>query len=376
MLSHKTTVLLLSTVHPPNDPRIVFKIAESLKKHYNVTCALPNAHHNILTDVAFVALPFFPKLKDRLWRVHPLVVWKLLKTKPDVVHIFVPELIPIAFIFRWFGARIIYEVQENLPKKFHTKSYNNSRLFQFFFGQLDALARRYFFFIFTEHAYLAYYKDLQKPHEVIANFASLPLLAPLQKPYRSGNAALVEFLYVGVISFDRCIDTLILALAMLKRKYPNVVLHLFGKVNFEMADLETINGYEQVRQNLVFYGYTDLRLAFKKAQNAVAGVAMLKAVGDYPESYTTKMFDYMALGLPVLTSDFELYKDVIQPAHCGFCLPPTDPTQLAESMIWLIENPQKAQQMGERGRIAAENKYNWAFEEVKLLALYQKVINP
>ena len=374
MPPHKTKVLLLCTAHPPNDPRIVFKVANSLKDHYDVTCALPNAQQNTLENVEFVALPFYPKLKDRIWRVHPLVVWKLLKIKPDVVQVFVPELIPIAFLFKFFGAKIIYEVHENLPKKFQTKTFNNGKLFQFLFTYFDGLARRYFYLIFTEQSYLAYYKNLKKPHEVIANFAPLSLLDALRKPYRSGNAALVEFLYVGVISFERCIDTLIVALSILKRKQPNVVMHLFGKVNFEMAELEKIESYAEVRQNLIFYGYTDLRLAYQKAQNAVAGVAMLKAVGDYPESYTTKMFDYMALGLPVLTSDFELYKDVIETANCGFCLPPTDSELLAKSMIWLTENPQMAKQMGERGRTAAEKKYNWAFEEAKLLAFYQKLI--
>ena len=48
------------------------------------------------------------------------------------------------------------------------------------------------------------------------------------------------------------------------------------------------------------------------AARATAGLALLKPVGDYPDSYTTKLFEYMALGLPVITSDFPLYRDVVE----------------------------------------------------------------
>ena len=370
----KPKVLLISTVHPPNDPRIVFKVAASLQNHYDVTCALPNATPETLAGVQFIKLPFYPKLTDRLWRVHPLVIWKLLETKPDVVQVFVAELLPIAFIFSWFGAKIIYEVQENLPKKFHTKKINNEKLFQYFFRCFDGLARRFFYLVFTEYAYLKDYSNLKKPHRVVANFASLPLLNPMWQPYRAGNNSQpAEFLYVGVVSTDRCIQTMIDALALVRVSHPDVIMHLFGTVNFGMENLEKLGNYELVRKNMVFHGYTDLRVAYQKARTAVAGIAMLKAVGDYPDSYTTKMFDYMALGLPVLTSNFELYRSVIETADCGFCLPPNDPNALAESMNWLIANPLGAQKMGENGRAAVEKNYNWASEEQKLLALYREV---
>ena len=258
----KPKVLLISTVHPPNDPRIVFKVAASLQNHYDVTCALPNATPETLAGVQFIKLPFYPKLTDRLWRVHPLVIWKLLETKPDVVQVFVAELLPIAFIFSWFGAKIIYEVQENLPKKFHTKKINNEKLFQYFFRCFDGLARRFFYLVFTEYAYLKDYSNLKKPHRVVANFASLPLLNPMWQPYRAGNNSQpAEFLYVGVVSTDRCIQTMIDALALVKVSHPDVIMHLFGTVNFGMENLEKLENYELVHKNMVFYGYTDLRVA-------------------------------------------------------------------------------------------------------------------
>ncbi len=57
-------------------------------------------------------------------------------------------------------------------------------------------------------------------------------------------------------------------------------------------------------QILIFHGYTDLKNALPYARGATAGIALLKPVADYLDSYTTKIFEYMAMQLPVITSDF------------------------------------------------------------------------
>ena len=62
-------------------------------------------------------MPSSVKLWQRLLLTHPLALWYFLRFRPHIVHIFVAELLPLAFIFRWLGAEVIYEVQENLYKK-------------------------------------------------------------------------------------------------------------------------------------------------------------------------------------------------------------------------------------------------------------------
>ena len=121
-------------------------------------------------------------------------------------------------------------------------------------------------------------------------------------------------------------------------------------------------------------GIPDQRLAFPYANRATAGLALLKPIGDYPESYTTKLFEYMALGLPVITSNFPLYQEIVEHHKCGFCVSPYDPIEVAQMLIYLIENPDEARIMGERGRQAVEQYYNWSSEASKLIDFYKHIL--
>jgi glycosyltransferase involved in cell wall biosynthesis len=363
-------VLLLSTVHPPNDPRIVYKIAPSLGASYEVIVALPGKiPPGQPVSTPRIQLPRFRHLMFRLLLSYPVVLWKCLRLRPQIVHIFVAELIPMAFLFKWMGAKIIYEVQENLYKKLSIKRYNNGILFQYLFRTFDHLARQHFHCIFTDDAYLQEYRSLRFPGAVVHNYASLPLLDQL--PTRTDYPVKTPvFIYCGVISMERAFDTLVGALAILRTSYPDFQVHLFGPVLFSQQEAEALPGYQTIKPHLTFYGYTDQRIALSYTQNAVAGLALLKPVGDYPDSYTTKLFEYMALKLPVVTSDFPLYQEVVQSSGCGFCISPYDASALAKTLIWLIRHPRERHSMGQNGREAVENKYNWESEEAILLRYY------
>lgn len=370
----KIRVLHVSTAHQPQDPRVVFKQGQTLADQYEVICAIPHADPTIAPGIRFIRLPFFRRVVWRALITCPYILLRCLWLRPAIVHVYVPEFIPFAFIFRVLGAAVIYEVQENLFKKMHLKQFNRGYGLERAFRWLDALARRHCYLIFTEHGYLDTYTGLVKPHVVIYNYPLLPFLEPFRQPYQP-NPAQPVFFYIGWLSFERAFDTLVDGLAQLKQTYPSFVMHLFGRRTFDDADLERLPAYDDVRENLHFHGYTDQRRAFPFAARATAGLALLKPVGDYPDSYTTKLFEYMALGLPVITSDFPLYRDVVERHRCGFCISPYDPVQLAAALTYLIEHPDEARVMGERGRLAVEQTYNWSTEARKLLDFYALIIH-
>jgi len=371
----KQKVLLLSSVHPATDPRILYKIAPSIAPDYEVFCALPDIeNHTSQAGITMIRLPRHRSLLVRVILTHPVLLWKCIRLRPDLVHIFVPELIPVAFLFQWLGAKVIYEVQENLFKKFEIKTYNNQTIFQILFKFFDHAARRHFYCIFTEDAYLKEYRSLKHPFVIVHNYVSLPFIDKYLKTKQTRQSDPVLF-YSGVISMERCFDVLVAGLIILKEKYPNFKMNLFGPVRFNITEAQALPGYATISRHLTFFGYTDFRLVIPFASGAVAGIALLKPVADYQDSYTTKLFEYMALKLPVITSDFPLYKDVVEKSDCGFCISPYNANLLAEKITWLIENPLEAEDMGGNGRRAVEHMYNWKNEEKTLLSFYENTLN-
>lgn len=370
----KVRILHISTAHPYQDPRVAYRVIPSLATHYNLIAALPHAPTGRSKGVHYVWLPKFRKLLFRVFFSQPLAFGYALYLRPKLLHLYDPELIPLARLIQLIlRIPVVYEVHENFYKKLDTKATNQGSWAIWPFRWADRLARRQFYLVFTEHGYLDTYTNLQNPYCIIYNFPQLSFLDQFRKVYLPNSIA-PEFFYIGQISLERAFDTLIAGLALLKTKYPGFIMHLFGESQLLKGELDQLPGYECVRDNLRFYGYTDQKKAFQYIGNVTAGLALLKPVGDYTESYPTKLFEYMALGLPIVTSNFRLYKDVVERHNCGFCISPHDPVQVAQVLIELIENPQKAFMMGLNGRQAVEHEYNWSSELEKLLNYYTLIL--
>lgn len=370
----KIRILHVSTAHPPTDPRVVYRVIPSLADDYALTAILPNAPVGQSSTIRYLNVPFFRRVVSRLFISHPLVLWHTLRLRPSLLHIYDPELLPLARLVQiLLRIPVIYEVHENFYKKMAAKAAAQGTLLTYPFRWFDAMARRQFYLIVTEHGYLDTYTNLARPSVVIYNYPSLPFLEPFRQPYAPSVAAPV-FFYIGRLSFERAFDTLVAALALLKIRYPRFRVHLFGERTFSDDDLAGLPGFAAIRDNLIFHGYVSQDQALPYGVHATAGLALLKPVGDYPDSYPTKLFEYMALGLPVVTSDFPLYRDVVERHQCGFCVSPDEPTQVTEALTYLIEHPQESLAMGRRGRQAVERWYTWETESQKLRAFYALIL--
>ncbi|MDD4359611.1 MAG: glycosyltransferase, partial [Syntrophaceticus sp.] len=102
--------------------------------------------------------------------------------------------------------------------------------------------------------------------------------------------------------------------------------------------------------------------------------ALLQPIPNYYDSYPTKMFEYMAMGLPVIVSDFPLYRSIVEKEQCGLCVNPESTEEIAQAVKWLLDNPGEAEAMGKRGQDVTLKKYNWDQEQSKLLDFYRSLL--
>ena len=102
-------------------------------------------------------------------------------------------------------------------------------------------------------------------------------------------------------------------------------------------------------------------------KGSVAGLVTLHPIDNYLDALPVKMFEYMASGIPVIASDFTLWRTIVDDNRCGICVDPLERDSIVKAISFIMENPIEAQEMGINGRQAVVEKYNWKLEERKLL---------
>jgi len=105
-------------------------------------------------------------------------------------------------------------------------------------------------------------------------------------------------------------------------------------------------------------------------ETSIAGLVTLHPISNYLVSLPVKMFEYMSAGIPVIASDFPLWRKIILESNCGLLVNPFDVKAIARAIDFLVENPLLAKQMGDNGRKTVEHSFNWESEEIKLISIY------
>jgi glycosyltransferase involved in cell wall biosynthesis len=85
-----------------------------------------------------------------------------------------------------------------------------------------------------------------------------------------------------------------------------------------------------------------------------------------------KVFEYMALGKPVVVSDTRVMARIIKDAGCGLLFEPGNSRDLAAKILELTDERLRIE-MGERAMRAVKEKYNWASQGEKLVRLYTEI---
>lgn len=373
MFAAKTSTKKIKVLHIATgnySPRVIKEVG-TLSEPYNVYVIQAVRLKDKEPKAAYFPIKYYDALWLRCFFVFPKILFLYFKIRPQIVHIHVIELIPLAYFFSFFNTKIIFDIYEDFHKKFPTK--HKSKLLLALFLYFDKIASQNFNLIFAENTYLTSYLDIRKNHEVILNY---PRKADFDAIRFHFNITKPEIFYIGQISSNRCIEQVLESICLLKKLYPNIKLHLFGyfSSNDFQRKLEVLIKENDLEENVLKYGMTSFEEAAEIAKNAFIGIALLKDVGDYSISYPTKMFEYMASGLPVVTSNFEHCLSVINSTKAGFGVNPESTQDIFEVINWFIQNPKEAREMGNSGKEAIQKQYNWKSEAKKLKAFYQKVL--
>ncbi|MCP5109171.1 MAG: glycosyltransferase family 4 protein [bacterium] len=364
----------LSSVHPARDPRIFYKECRSLAEAgYDVTLIALHDEEEVIHNVKIVP---FPKIRNRFARIafSPLRMFFLArKQEAKIYHFHDPELIFTGLLLRLTGKKVIFDVHENIVKQIRTKKFLGklsslaARLFVFF----NYLSAKFFHLVLAEHSYEEVYKKYTAKYRIVLNMPDISFFEPF---FVGDRGNLNDVFYIGRVTRNRGVETALKALHILKEKNIRLNMHFVGHIDNPLKkELENLDYFEDIKKNIIFYGRKNLEEGYEVSKKCLIGISVLKPIGNFLHSYSTKVFEYMAVSMPVITSDFELYKGVVERHRCGFCIDPESPQALAHALEYLLTHKAKAKEMGQNGRTAALTHFNWQIEEKKLLELYKTI---
>lgn len=366
----KKKVAHLTSVHQRYDTRIFYKMCCSLSKnHYEVYLIVADGKKSEKNNQVNI-INASNKAKKRIFRMVLSVndiFKKAVKINADIYHFHDPELLPISLKLKKLGKKVIFDSHEDYPKQFLDKPYLNklTRLFlSKLFEKYEKIICNRLDAVVAATPFIA--KKFVKINKNTLNINNYPIIT---KPKNIGlwKNKKNEVCLIGGISKIRGIEQILEAISY----FDDLKINWAGRADDKiyLDEIKKHKNWKKINE----LGFLNRKELTKVLARSKIGLATLLPADNHINALPTKMFEYMLAGIPVIASDFPLWKKIIEGENCGICVNPCKPKQIAKAINFLFSNPLLAKKMGENGIKAVLSKYNWVIEEKKLLKLYREL---
>jgi glycosyltransferase involved in cell wall biosynthesis len=349
--------LVVTSVHPADDPRIRERTVRSLAADF---------------DVRFAARPPAPASGgDHEWV--PLQGGRAMRwlrafgqmTRGDVavVSLHDPELIPAGLVARLVrGVPVVVDVHEDVPAAILHRDWIPRLLrrpLAWAAERLLRLAERFCTVTLAEPGYRGLFRE---DHPVFPNY---PAAGSLPDPAPDG-AFLV---YVGDVTEARGATDMVDAAARLDPPRPLV---LIGRCSEDLAARLRARA-EAGGVALDLAGWLPHREAMIRAAGASAGLSLLRDLPNYRHSLPTKVVEYLALGIPVVASDLPGTREGVGGLAGVRFVPPQDPAAAGEALRAVVGDAALREEL-RTGAPGIRERLVWPDDRVR--GLYRSVARP
>jgi glycosyltransferase involved in cell wall biosynthesis len=359
----------VSIVHPPEDARIYVRQCRSLAAAgHEVHLVVGGTANEVRDGVHLHGLSRRwerPGVRQQ-WLLQCRALRQGWKLRAAVYHLHEPQLIPTGIAFMLRGARVVYDVHEDYPRHARCKHRDRpvvARVKGGVWAALEFVALRTFHGFVCATDEIAARFPVQRT-QVIHNYPSADERTE-QLPYSERPPNVV---FLGVQRTVRGIWQALESISLLPERLGCKLLLVgrFGPPSV-LAKARRHPGWARVE----YVPWLPRAAALRMLLRARIGLVALHRVDNQlrPDG-SNKLYEYMAAGLPVVTSDAPAWRRLVEDVGCGLAVDPLDAGAIAEAVRYLLANPSEAEEMGRRGQAAVAARFNWESETDRLLDFY------
>lgn len=359
-----------------NDIRVFHKECVSLvKAGFDVTMICPNAEDKDVEGVHVCGINYSEQGNfARFTKLPKLLYEKALEVDADIYHFNNPAAIKYGAKLKNKGKIVVFDAFEDHPSMWMNRGKGLKGLIYKAIGywyqhyeqkqcaKFDAILCCY-------HWTKERLKKVNPKCELVFNFPIVnPEVIEAPKGIHGPNPTIC---YAGTMSDAWNIPTVIDAIEG-------------GDIQFNLAGWTADDLMDRIKQqkgwkNVNFFGKLPKQDVVDKVyKHSDIGVALYHysplCHGKVGNMSNNKLFEYMLLGMPVVCTDFVLWKDVIEKNHCGICVNPSDKIAIRNAIEYIASHPDEALEMGRNGQRMVLERYNWASQEKILLDVYKSIM--
>ena len=373
-------VCIFSSVHSALDNRVYYREALSLlNNEYDVTLIAIHDRSEDRNGVHIIGLPKVPRWqRPRLW-------WKIFRlahdTQSDIYHFHDPELLFVTPFLRLATRKpIIYDIHEVYSDFIKVKDYMPKWVrfpIAWIFGWLETLlAHLQNGLIFSDDAIAESFKNIRLPKITLFNFPAMFFIENAINITQDFHQRAPIILHLGGHERNRGTRLMVEAFQQVYREMPEARLLLVG--HFMPPNLQ-----QEVQEDVDQRGLTQAvniigRVPFDQIgeylQQAAVGWVPWQPYAKNDKNVPTKLFEYMAYGVPIVSSDLNSTRSYVHDGENGYRVMPNDPNAHAQAILKLLRNPIKAHEMGRYGQELARTQYNWEEMEKELVKFYRDLL--
>jgi len=362
-------IVHLTTAHTRGDVRIFLKECLSLSSggyevHLMVADGLGPEEVSGVTihDVGSVN-GRFQRMLILPWRIY----FKARKLHASIYHYHEPELHLIALPLLYGGARVIYDSHEDVPRAILSRPWISIRLRRLIskaFELFENFITKRISAVVGATDHIASRFCLINAKSVALN--NYPLASEISDELME-RPANRNVCYIGGISLPRGIVEMVTAMEHIDARL--ILAGPFNETEAVEQSIKKLPGWEKVD----YRGNVNRKEVQEIMASSQAGLLFFHPEPNHVDAQPNKMFEYMSAGLPVLASNFPLWKLTLEDIHAGWHADPLDTNAIAELIEKIFSDPDLSAEMGKRGRQTVLSRYQWRYEEEKLLSLYSEL---